>query len=200
MYIHCMTVYIMCIYNVHTVYIHKQTCTCDCCFEFILVQTMCIPCTGMACTISRFYEHVYPEIKKMLSFKIQTHDLVHTRKLPWPLRYQRDCSERIVALYVSCFTWRLVTYVRRRTSSAPRPAMNSQASGSTWAQIALKPRQPCRRHCSPWQALGTPGPFPGCSKQTLLTEHCGSSHGGPSARAGPSWGHNKTICAGLYLN
>ena len=59
-----MTVYIMCMYNIHTVYIHNQTCTCDCCFEFILVQTMYIPCTDMASTISRFYEHVYPEIKK----------------------------------------------------------------------------------------------------------------------------------------
>ena len=26
-----------------------------------------------------------------------------------------------VTVYVYCFTWRLVTYVRRRTSSAPRP-------------------------------------------------------------------------------
>ncbi len=59
-----MTVYIMCIFNVDTVYIHKQTCTCDGCLEFILVQTMYIPCTDMACTISRFYEHVYRENKK----------------------------------------------------------------------------------------------------------------------------------------
>ena len=54
----------MCMYNIHTMYIHNQTCTCDCCIEFILVQTMYIPCTDMASTISRFYEHVYREIKK----------------------------------------------------------------------------------------------------------------------------------------
>ena len=59
-----MTVYVICMYNIHTMYIHNQTCTCDCCIEFILVQTMYIPCTDMASTISRFYEHVYREIKK----------------------------------------------------------------------------------------------------------------------------------------
>ena len=77
-----MTVYVMCMYNIHTMYIHNQTCTCDCCIEFILVQTMYIPCTDMASTISRFYEHVYREIKKMLNAENRTQDLVHTRKLP----------------------------------------------------------------------------------------------------------------------
>ena len=32
-----------------------------------------------------------------------------------------DVMATIVTVYVYCFTWRLVTYVRRRTSRAPRP-------------------------------------------------------------------------------
>ena len=32
-----------------------------------------------------------------------------------------DVTATIVTVYVYCFTWRLVTYVRRRTSRAPRP-------------------------------------------------------------------------------
>ena len=121
----------------------------------------------------------------MLGIRIRTHDRVHTRKLPWPLRYQRDYSIRIVALYVSCFTWWIVTYVRRRTSRAPRSVMNSQASGSTWAQIALKPRQPGRPGglCRPW-----PGEGPGRSWAVLSSLCCRNA----AARQVPGLGPAET--------
>ncbi len=44
------------------IYTNRNALTCM--FMFILVQTMYMLCTYIACTISHFYEHVYREIKK----------------------------------------------------------------------------------------------------------------------------------------
>jgi hypothetical protein len=160
---------------------------------------MYIPCIDMACTISRFYEHVYRETKKMLSIKIWTHDLVHTRKLPWPLRHQRDCSDRIVAWHVSCFTLEVSDV--RQAQDQPRASPCHERAGQ-WINMSTNrfKAQAAQPGALPPLARGTPGPFPGCLRQTLLTERRCLSHGGPSARAGPSWGHNKTVCVGRYLN
>ena len=44
--------------------IYTNTHAFTCMFVYILVQTMYIPRTYMACTISRFYEHLFQEIQK----------------------------------------------------------------------------------------------------------------------------------------
>ncbi len=75
-----------------------------CYFVYMHAQTMYTHFTYMACTILRFYEHVYRKInKRMAGFWVWTHDPMHTSQLPWPLCYQRDC-----AWYESCCYSRLI--------------------------------------------------------------------------------------------
>ncbi len=49
--------------------------------------------------------------------QVQTHDYVHANHYATSM----IVIETKVTVYLYCFTWRLVTYGRRRTSGAPRP-------------------------------------------------------------------------------
>jgi hypothetical protein len=79
---------------------------------------------------------------------IWTHDFVHTSQLPWPLRYQHEYSHSKAECIVDWFTWGLVTHVRRRTKSAPRPSHHDDVAGPSIAGPGEWPRE-----CSGWPAF-----------------------------------------------
>jgi hypothetical protein len=81
-----------------------------------VVQIMYITRTCLACTISRFYES-----KNLLRLGLEPTILCVPSSCLYHCATSNDVIVAIVTVYVYCFTWRLVTYVRRWTSSAPRP-------------------------------------------------------------------------------
>ncbi len=126
---------------------------------------------------------------------------------PWSCAYQEAALTTTLPAWLFRKNSWIICILFYLEVSDVRQAQDQQRSlpchdlAGQWINLSTnRSKAPSWGRCLPWQARGTPWPFPGCLKQTLLTERRGLSHGGQSARAGPSWGHNKTICVGLYLN
>ena len=100
--------------------IYTNTRSFSCMFVYILVQIMCILRTYIACTISRFYEHVLSK-EESSTFRFE----------PMILCILASCLDhyaisvvvrcRIITVFVYFFIWSLVSYVWHRSRSAPRP-------------------------------------------------------------------------------
>ncbi len=132
MYIACTDTYIH--YWMH--YFSKNRDVCTYMLVYVLVQTMHITRICLLCTISQWKSN--SQKLPRIGFEPKTMCMPERRLIHWPASIVVRGS--IVTVYDNCFkfTWRLMTYVRSRTSCTPAPAMTLQARASTWISVKLR--------------------------------------------------------------
>ncbi len=112
-----------------------------------LEHAMYIPGTYIKCTKTYFLVHVL-ESKNLQEGRIELRISSRVYSSLSHCASSVDTTEFTVIIYVYCFTWRLVTYVQRRTSSPIRP--RHDVVGLSLHMDLFKPR-PAAKHWQGWE-------------------------------------------------
>ncbi len=118
---------------------------------YILVQTLFIQCTYQVHTLNvqvQVFMHIEYKAKSCLRRGSNSLPCADRRAA---LTIGVICIDPVVIVYIYCCTWRLVTYVWRRTSRPPRPRHDVAGPSLTW--ISLKPRSAAKQAREALEAL-----------------------------------------------